>query len=205
MIVLTHQRYEKTLNDTQCLISLCYLRVIRNMQKMQRKDAVENHQTIIKTANKLFTKYGHEVSMATIAKEAKVGRATLYRNFPDKSALVVAIFYKNIKILKRFSEKNEHDNNAFYKLIAIVFKQRLEFNSFLSYIPVEEEDKMINQVCELFRIPVINAQKNGKLRTDFDVDHDLILLIAMLGGALLYNTKETTYNRSMQFILEGIK
>lgn len=55
-----------------------------------RADALRRRNAIIATAARLFQEHGSNVSLEKIAAEAKVGIATLYRNFPDKNALVRA-------------------------------------------------------------------------------------------------------------------
>lgn len=56
-----------------------------------RADAEANRQELIDTAWRLFAERGADVSMNLIFKEAGVGAATLYRNFPSKEALVMGL------------------------------------------------------------------------------------------------------------------
>ena len=67
---------------------------------LRRRDARENHERLIEAARRVFASSGFEASLAAIASEAGVGRATLYRNFPDKFALVAAIFEDNLVALE---------------------------------------------------------------------------------------------------------
>ncbi|KRO11740.1 transcriptional regulator [Lactiplantibacillus xiangfangensis] len=57
-----------------------------------RKDAVENRAKILATAAKLFQQRSvSAVSMKDIASTAQIGTGTLYRNYPNKSELCLAL------------------------------------------------------------------------------------------------------------------
>ena len=58
----------------------------------ERADAAANRQQILTAARELFDQRGVEqVTMDEIAHAAGVGKGTLYRRYPDKAALVVAL------------------------------------------------------------------------------------------------------------------
>ncbi|HET6289473.1 MAG TPA: helix-turn-helix domain-containing protein [Amycolatopsis sp.] len=58
----------------------------------ERSDAARNRAKILKAAEKLFAAHpAADVTMEDIAKAAGVGRATLYRRYPDRSAIAVAL------------------------------------------------------------------------------------------------------------------
>lgn len=56
-----------------------------------RADARANHRRLLETAAGLFAERGLEVAYEEIADAAGVGRATLYRHFPDREQLLGAI------------------------------------------------------------------------------------------------------------------
>jgi AcrR family transcriptional regulator len=56
-----------------------------------RADAERNRRRVLDAAEALFRERGLDVSVAEIAQRAGVGRGTLFRNFPSKEALIVAI------------------------------------------------------------------------------------------------------------------
>ena len=58
----------------------------------ERADAARNRAKILAAAEELFTARGAaEVTMEDIARAAGVGRGTLYRRYPDRTAIAVAL------------------------------------------------------------------------------------------------------------------
>lgn len=53
-----------------------------------RADARENIRLILRTAREVFADRGYEVSIEEVARRSGVGMGTIYRHFPNKSALV---------------------------------------------------------------------------------------------------------------------
>ncbi|MFE7467813.1 TetR/AcrR family transcriptional regulator [Streptomyces sp. NPDC057499] len=53
-----------------------------------RADALRNRERIVTAAREMFVEFGPEVPLDEVARRAGVGNATLYRNFPDRAALV---------------------------------------------------------------------------------------------------------------------
>ncbi|MFB7499408.1 TetR/AcrR family transcriptional regulator [Streptomyces sp. NPDC056161] len=53
-----------------------------------RADALRNRERIVGAAREMFVEHGPDVPLDDIARRAGVGNATVYRNFPDRDALV---------------------------------------------------------------------------------------------------------------------
>src|SRR5579875_195431 len=62
-----------------------------------RADAERNRRRLIDAATELFRERGLEVGVGEIAEHAGVGRGTLFRNFPSKDALVIAVVVERIR------------------------------------------------------------------------------------------------------------
>jgi AcrR family transcriptional regulator len=56
-----------------------------------RRDAQRNRQRLVTAAREAFNEQGPGASLEEIARQAGVGPTTLYRHFPDKDDLVVAV------------------------------------------------------------------------------------------------------------------
>ncbi|QMU68042.1 TetR/AcrR family transcriptional regulator [Streptacidiphilus sp. P02-A3a] len=59
--------------------------------KALRRDAEENRQRLLRAAWEVFAELGPEAGVEEIARRAGVGMGTLYRRFPTKEALVLAL------------------------------------------------------------------------------------------------------------------
>ncbi len=62
---------------------------------MVRSDARENRARILAAAREAFTEDG-STSMKQVAQRAGVGAGTLYRNFPTREALVLAVYQDEV-------------------------------------------------------------------------------------------------------------
>lgn len=57
-----------------------------------RADAVRNAELLLAAAKELFDEQGPEVALDQIARRAGVGNATLYRHFPTRADLLIAVY-----------------------------------------------------------------------------------------------------------------
>lgn len=60
--------------------------------RSQRKDARRNQQTLLDAAAAVFVTSGVEAPVRDIAAEAGVGLGTIYRHFPTRADLVIAVY-----------------------------------------------------------------------------------------------------------------
>lgn len=172
-----------------------------------RTDAEANRTALVLAARRMFEVQGPEVSLAEIAKKARVSRPTLYRNFKDKGALVAAVFAYNIDILEKYAQKLGDKEDAFFKILEMTAHQQAKFQSLILYF-TDDENLLIQRLIHIFGKPVEAAKEAGSLRQDFDIQKDLLLLISMLGVSLIsveVPERKARAKRAMQLLLEGIK
>ncbi|MCB5163526.1 TetR/AcrR family transcriptional regulator [Streptomyces bambusae] len=73
----------------------------RTPRRRPRADAVRNRAQILAAAEHLFSEQEpHTVTMDQIARSAGVGRATLYRRFPDPGAIAAALLEEHERLLQ---------------------------------------------------------------------------------------------------------
>src|SRR6202030_2010022 len=64
-----------------------------------RADAQRNRERILEVAKQEFTRSGANASLEEIAKKAGVGPGTLYRHFPTREELLVAVYRSEMEKL----------------------------------------------------------------------------------------------------------
>ncbi|AKU18576.1 hypothetical protein VV02_02525 [Luteipulveratus mongoliensis] len=79
--------------------------------KPMRADAIRNRDKLLQVATQAFTDKGADASLDYIAKQAGVGIGTLYRHFPTREDLVMAVYGRQIEALEQRSHElpKQHD------------------------------------------------------------------------------------------------
>ncbi len=66
------------------------------MGRAPRADACRNRDRLLEVASAAFARDGVEASLEGIARDAGVGVGTLYRHFPNRDALMEAVYRRNL-------------------------------------------------------------------------------------------------------------
>src|SRR5439155_19076917 len=70
-------------------------------QRPRRADALRNYEKVLSAAREAFAERGASTSLEEIARRAEVGIGTLYRNFPNRQALLEAVYVDEVEDLCR--------------------------------------------------------------------------------------------------------
>src|SRR6201994_567668 len=71
------------------------------VSRPKRADARRNYDKVIAAAREAFAEGGTATSLEEIARRAEVGIGTLYRNFPNRQALLEAVYADEVENLCR--------------------------------------------------------------------------------------------------------
>ena len=63
----------------------------------KRADARRNYEKVLAAAREAFAESGESTSLEEIARRAGVGIGTLYRNFPNRQALLEALYVGEVE------------------------------------------------------------------------------------------------------------
>lgn len=183
-----------------------------------RADARRNRERIIAAAEAIFAERGADAPMEEIARGAGVGVGTLYRRFPDRDALVVAVMRTIVARLAaagRAALAEEPDAwSAFERFLRET--TGLHTTTVLTALrPVAvraltERGELKESRRELFDILdtlVRGAQSEGAMRTDLGTG-DVMLLMSGFNRrlpGLPHDLAERTYSRFTEVMLDGLR
>ena len=68
-------------------------------RRKPRADAQRNRERLLGVAKEAFRRYGANASLDDVAKQAGVGAGTLYRHFPNRDALIEAVYRNEVEKL----------------------------------------------------------------------------------------------------------
>jgi AcrR family transcriptional regulator len=74
-------------------------------RRPKRADAARNYDKLVEAARAAFTEDGTEASLEDIARRAGVGIGTLYRNFPNRQALLEAVYLEEVERMARKADE----------------------------------------------------------------------------------------------------
>ena len=152
--------------------------------------------------------------MDEIARRAGVGIGTLYRHFPNRDALVEAIFAERIDEFLAVAEAALAETDAWVGLVGFL-EATLELQSgdrvlkeiFVRYPPGEGHFAETRQrMRRLFEQVLARAHEQGVLRRDF-VAPDLALMLWSFAPVIdaTVETAPTVWRRHLHWLLDGLR
>ncbi|MCM3041593.1 TetR/AcrR family transcriptional regulator [Paenibacillus motobuensis] len=160
-------------------------------------------QLVIEAAEEVFKERGiDQTTMQNIADRACVGVATVFRFFPKKEKLVVAVATRNLEIVLQTFQAIAEMPVSCYEKISLLFDDFItlldsddssnvklleNFESYAAYYkePIEDIDifnKIYRQISDVFSAIIQQGMEDGSIRTDIPVDKVLTTVINSFGN-----------------------
>lgn len=174
-----------------------------------RKDAVRTRRAILDSADELLQR-DPETSHAEIAQAAGVGRASVYRHFPERQDIVVALLGELVGRVEDFAA-GQPELPTMVDLMRAMAREQARSLGLISlmrrdFAPGQPED-VNDRVLALFAEPLASAQREGLVRADIALE-EVPLLLSMVEGALNQVTdpvdRGEASSRALDFVLRGV-
>jgi AcrR family transcriptional regulator len=80
-------------------------------QRPRRADARRNYESLLAAATEVFSEQGVDAPLDEIARRAQVGNATMYRHFPTRQELILAVYADEVGTLCADGTKRLDDDS----------------------------------------------------------------------------------------------
>ena len=176
----------------------------------RRADARRNYDKVVAAAREAFAEHGASTSLEEIARRAEVGIGTLYRNFPNRQALLEAVYVEELESLCRSAA--EFDGLAPWEgfaawvngLVGYLATKQALAHELLEYV---DRDAPLFQSCRVMLFaagePLLaRAQDAEAVRSDTN----LAEIIQMVGGiAKIPGAEPQQVEHMLQIALDGLR
>ncbi|MBA2945976.1 TetR/AcrR family transcriptional regulator [Streptomyces himalayensis] len=154
-----------------------------------RADAERNRERILAAARRLYATEGLSVSMASVAREAGVGKATLSRRFASREELITAVFADRMDAYAEAVTEALADPDPWHGFIcyieAVCAMQAADrgFADVLTmtFPAAKALEARRTEAYNGFIEVITRAQNSGHLRDDFTSEDLVVLLMANAG------------------------
>jgi AcrR family transcriptional regulator len=183
-------------------------------ERRLRRDAERNRERILAAASEVFTERGLDATLDEVARAAGVGVGTVYRRFPDKEALVAALFRDRFDTIVTVAEQACDAADPWQGLVGYLefagatmasdvgLRQLMMFGTYDRDQVCYARDRMLPVITRL----VERAQASGDLRADFSAP-DVKMIAFMVACIAEYASPVApdVWRRYLGMIIDGLR
>src|SRR4051794_10209223 len=149
-----------------------------SIARPKRADALRNYEKVLAAAREAFAESGDATSLEEIARRAGVGIGTLYRNFPNRQALLEALYVDEVEEISRVAVQLGQGDDPwaalsgwFERFIGYIATKQALISELSNYL---DKDAALFATCRasLFAAgePLLKrAQESGVVRPDVSI------------------------------------
>jgi AcrR family transcriptional regulator len=179
-----------------------------------RKDAELNRQRLLTAGAELFAARGLEVTLDDIARHAGVGVGTAYRRFPNKQALIDALFEQRLTDVGNRATDALQNPDAWRGLTTFLedtLRMQLEDRGLQDllrnpHLGPHRIDEARDRIAPMIDTLVERAKAQGSLREDVEGTDAIFLQIAL--AAVMDSSRGVSpelYRRHLTIFLDGLR
>jgi AcrR family transcriptional regulator len=181
-----------------------------------RADARRNHERILLAARDVIADRGPAVPLEDIALRAGVGIGTVYRRFPDRSALLRAVVLDALTQTRRAAERAAEENDDPFEALAAYLRTALDLRvsavvpHVLGILDLHEPEvaSARDASARAAEDLVDEAHASGDLPKDvtfLDIGMMLVRIARPLPGPLSDETKQDLARRHLELFIRGLR
>ncbi|MQY31937.1 TetR/AcrR family transcriptional regulator [Nocardia aurantia] len=153
--------------------------------------ATENRAALIAAAREVFAEEGYTASMARVARSAGVGQASLYRHFPTREAIALAVFEDDVDLLE---QRAAGPGTTLDEVMVMIIEQLAESAAFMALLEPSSPEPQLARIGLRFNALLAAKLADERLRKGFRRDvtpQDLFLAVGMVAAMILKTAPPT--------------
>ncbi|MEV0629278.1 helix-turn-helix domain-containing protein [Nonomuraea wenchangensis] len=172
--------------------------------------AAENRAALITAARQVFAAEGYGAPLSSVARVAGVGQGSLYRHFPDRVALAMAVFEEQVAALESLAAE---PGSTIDDLLAVMTENAVASTAFIELVSrasTEPDPRILGlreRVVGLLQGVLDDPRRAPRIRPGVSAD-DLVLIFGMIAGALAHipaSQRHATVRRAWSLLREGVE
>ena len=181
------------------------------LTRPKRADARRNYDKVLAAAREAFAEGGESTALEEIARRAGVGIGTLYRNFPNRQALLETLYLEEVEGICRMADEQRESVDPWEALTSW-------FERFIGYIATKqalaaELTNYLDRDAQLFKSsraalwaagePLLTrAQEAGVVRPDAEIG-DVMHMVMGIAKVPAADPSQTTH--IVRMALDGLR
>lgn len=176
----------------------------------RRADFNENRLRILEAADAVFVENGVGAPLDSIAQRAGIGRATFFRHFPDRRALINEMLDNFLTRLEHSSAALPPEGASIFALVAQLYDQMVHYAPVADYMRAQSrEDPVllaaIDRFHALLRPHVTRALAEGLVRPELREADIVIFAVMLAAAATTPNIGPEGRRRAYELVYDGIR
>jgi AcrR family transcriptional regulator len=170
--------------------------------------AAGNRAALVDAARRVFAENGVDAPLSLIARAAGVGQGSLYRHFPNRESIILAVFEGNIAEIEELATRPE---STLDEVLEFIVEQITASTAFVAMlIPAGLDDPRLVEVSVRFTDLLVDkvegARRAGAIAAEVEAA-DVVLALAMFAPILLQSDEDSrrdTADRAWRLLRRGL-
>jgi len=174
----------------------------------RRAEAQRNRERLLDTAREIFAERGVGASLNDIARQAGIGNATVYRHFPSRRELIVAVYAEEVTALCAQGEAlmgHMHPVDALFSWLRAFVAHVATKRDLALAIPTDgQRSALFDDWHAAMRATAARLLTRARSADTPDADLDASDLLVLTSGIALSSTDSEQVDRCLTLVRRGL-
>lgn len=180
------------------------------MTTKRRADFEENRIKILEAAHDVFMERGVGAPLDMIAKQAGIGRATFFRHFPERRALINEMMDQFLDKLGHTSDEMPVTDDSLFDVSRYFFDQMIHYAPVADYLRAQGRDDpalvhAMERFSEILGPHVKAAIAAGNVRQDLLAADVVISAVMLSAAATTPHINPEGMRKAYETVMQGLK